>query len=204
MIYIIISAVIITADQLFKQWISAHVAVGGDLRLLPGLIRLTNVHNTGAAFSLFQNMQTIVLIITGVFCLIVIFGLIMKSVKGVFGNLALAMILGGALGNMIDRVLTGYVVDMFDFQFFRFAVFNIADVFITVGAFMFCVFILKSGKKDNILTVKSGKKQAKAAVLEPEIFDYSLDKIIEEFNDLNITEQSAGKGTEDDPDNSGS
>ncbi|NLO47513.1 MAG: signal peptidase II [Clostridiales bacterium] len=204
MIYIIISAVIITADQLFKQWISAHVPVGGELRLLPGLIRLTNVHNTGAAFSLFQDMQTIILIITGVFCLIVIFGLIMKSVKGVFGNLALAMVLGGALGNMIDRVLTGSVVDMFDFQFIRFAVFNIADVFITFGALMFCVFILRSGKIDNILTVKSGKKRARVTVSEPEIYDYTLDSIIVEFSDPTITEQSAGKGMEDDPDNSGS
>jgi signal peptidase II len=204
MIYIIISAVIITADQLFKEWIRAHVPVGGELSLLPGLIRITNVHNTGAAFSLFQGMQTIILIVTGLFCMIVIFGLIMKSVKGVFGNLTLAMILGGALGNMIDRVLNGYVVDMFDFQFIRFAVFNIADIFITVGAILFCVFVLISGKTANALTFKSAKKEAKASVAESEFDDYSLDQIIEEFGETNKTVKDSGKGTKDDPDYSGS
>jgi signal peptidase II len=184
MIYVLLSAAIIAADQLLKQWILGRVPVGGELALLPGLIRITNVHNTGAAFSLFQGMQTVILAVTGLFCLIVIFGLIMKSVKGVFGNLTLAMILGGALGNFIDRILSGYVVDMFDFEFMEFAVFNIADIFITVGAFMFCVYILIAGKKDNVFAFATHKKH-RFADQEPaqEFHDYSLDKILEEYSE---------------------
>jgi hypothetical protein len=91
---------------------------------------------------------------------------------------------GGALGNFIDRILSGYVVDMFDFEFMEFAVFNIADIFITVGAFMFCVYILIAGKKDNVFAFATHKKH-RFADQEPaqEFHDYSLDKILEEYSE---------------------
>lgn len=147
MIYILLSAVIIVADQLFKAWVVAHVPVGADIQLIPGILTMTHVKNTGAAFSLFQGMQPIILAITGLFCILAVLALISKAVKGGFGNLSLAMILGGALGNFIDRIETGKVVDMFDFAFMKFAVFNIADIFITFGAAFFCLFVLLYDKR---------------------------------------------------------
>ena len=71
-----------------------------------------------------------------------------KYKMGRIGFLSLAAVLGGAMGNLIDRIFLGHVIDMFEFEFVKFAVFNIADIFITVGGIVFCIyFIIHSGQK---------------------------------------------------------
>lgn len=147
MIYVLLSAAIIVADQLLKSWVVANMQLGSETVLLPGVIRLTHVQNTGAAFSQFQGILPVIIVITAVFCLLALLGLIFRPIKSRFGNIALAMVLGGALGNFLDRLDMGYVVDMFDFIFVKFAVFNVADIFITFGAIMFCIYVIFGNRK---------------------------------------------------------
>lgn len=149
MIYILLSAGIIVADQLMKSWVISNVPQGSQSILLPGLIRMTHVENTGAAFSQLQGLLPVIIVITALFCLAALLGLILKPIKSVFGNMALAMVLGGALGNFLDRIEKGYVVDMFDIIFMKFAVFNIADIFITCGSVLFCIYVLFAGRQSS-------------------------------------------------------
>ena len=146
-------ALIVAADQITKALTRAHIPYGGEVRLLPGVVRLTWVENTGAAFSMFSGMRWLFLVLVVLF-----FGVLWVLIrKGILNRLpelwALAAIGGGAIGNAIDRALTGHVTDMIEPTFMNFAVFNVADIFITCGAIALAVYLLffdrdkREGKK---------------------------------------------------------
>ena len=141
MLYLALALVITAADQLFKYWITANIPLGGHMDLIPGVIGLTYVQNTGAAFSLFSGMRWLLLAVTAAASVLIIV-LLFQRRFATFGLVSLAMILGGALGNLIDRLFLGYVVDMFEVQFTNYAIFNIADCFVVVGGILFCVYYL--------------------------------------------------------------
>lgn len=142
MLYVLFAAVIVLADQLFKGWITATLPLYGELPFIPGLLQLTHVHNYAAAFSLFGGMRIPIIILTFAVCAALIAALIMKKPKSSLQRFALMLVLGGAVGNLIDRVALGYVIDMFDTLFMDFPVFNIADCAIVVGGILFCICIL--------------------------------------------------------------
>ena len=129
---VIILIVLIAADQLLKWWTVSHLALGESAPLIPGVIQLTRLHNTGAAWSSFSGETAL---LTAVL-------LVKKIVRHRLGVAACLLILGGGLGNMIDRVARGYVVDMFDLQLFRYPIFNLADCFVVVGAILGAVYYL--------------------------------------------------------------
>ena len=141
MIYFIIACLIVLADQIVKFLISSNFAAGGQLDLIPGILRITYVSNTGGAFSILSDHTLLLAIVSAVVCLLIVF-LIIKGKLSVLGKLSLGFILGGAIGNLIDRFFIGHVVDMFQPLFIDFAVFNVADIFITVGAVMFIIYII--------------------------------------------------------------
>ena len=149
MIYVLLSAGMVLLDQWFKLWVVEHIAPGGSMALLPGVMELTYVRNYGAAFSLLPGRTGFFLAITMLFCLGAILVLVLKKLRSPLGNAALAMVLGGAVGNALDRAVNpgGYVVDMFRTTFIDFAVFNIADCFIVVGGILFCLYILLAERK---------------------------------------------------------
>lgn len=157
MLFILVALLAAGLDQAFKYFIIEQLSGGGQISLLPGIVHLTYLENDGAAFSSFSGMRWILSGVSLV-CIIILIIVIFRSKMGGFGKLLLALIMGGALGNLIDRVLKGYVVDMFELEFFRFPVFNIADIFITVGCVIFVIYYL--------CTAPKGKKKSKAA--EPE------------------------------------
>lgn len=136
MLYFIIAGLVVVCDQLLKYFIVSNVELGGHMDLIPGIIGLTNIRNTGAAFSILEGMQWLLLLITAV-CVVFLIVYILKTKLGVTGRLALAFILGGAIGNAIDRIAFGYVVDMFELEFINYAIFNIADCFIVCGDILF-------------------------------------------------------------------
>ena len=142
MIYVVVAALIVAADGLLKGWVTANIPEYGERALLPGLMSLTNHHNYAAAFSLFASLRVPILILTGVFVLVVIWALLTDRIPGVLPKLCAGMVLGGAVGNAVDRLTLGYVVDMFRTDFINFAIFNIADIFITVGGILFCVCLI--------------------------------------------------------------
>ena len=148
-IYFIIAFLIVLADQGVKYWVTASYGMGGHLDLIPGIFRITYVSNSGGAFSVLSDHTLILSIVSAVACLVLIILLITMKKASPLGRLSLAFILGGAIGNMIDRFLMGYVVDMFQPLFINFAVFNVADIFITVGAVMLVVYIIFFWRSDK-------------------------------------------------------
>ena len=151
MLYLIFSALIVFADQAVKFVISSRLAEGRVHALIPGIVHLTNIKNTGAAFSMLADMRWILVGISAV-CSILLFILVLKMKRPRFCRLCLAAVLGGAVGNLIDRFLFGSVTDMFEVEFMNFAVFNVADICITAGAILFCLCYLvhsirQAGKK---------------------------------------------------------
>ena len=139
---ILILAALVGADQGLKYWTVSHLAVGESAPLLPPLVRLTRLHNYGAAWSSFSGKTAILLVVTTILMAAVAVLLIKKIVRHPLGVAAGLLILGGGIGNLIDRVWHGYVVDMFDLMFMHYPVFNLADCFVVVGAILGAVYYL--------------------------------------------------------------
>lgn len=143
---------IFVLDRISKIWVLSYLKPKGNIDVLP-FFKLTYVQNTGAAFGSFQNGNTILILVS----IIILFALI-KYRKELFALGKIAswgwlFIIGGALGNLYDRIFIGYVVDYFNFIVWP--VFNVADSFITVGAIMLAWCILK----DEYKKIKSKKKE---------------------------------------------
>ena len=145
--WLLLAAVLVVLDQLVKNWVQQSIPLYGVKPFLPGLVELTYVQNTGAAFSLFREHTWILTLISAVASLVILVLLLRRALSGRMGQLALALVLGGAVGNLIDRVLHGFVVDMFSLRFMDFAVFNVADIAITGGGFLLCMYVLFFWKK---------------------------------------------------------
>ena len=133
------AAGVVALDQWTKALTVANIPLYWDEPFLDGLFHFTYVQNTGAAFSSLQGQQWLFALIFAVFTGILIFEL-WKNTMGFksFERWCLAAIWAGGLGNMIDRVRLGYVVDMIEVEFIRFPVFNVANCFITCG----CVLLI--------------------------------------------------------------
>ena len=128
---------ITVADQVTKLLVVQQIPLFSQVDVIPGLFHLTYVQNTGAAFSAFKGMQWLFVVIFLVFTVAVIWDYVKKSLP--FTTLerwCIAAVYAGGLGNMIDRLRLGYVVDMIEVEFIRFPVFNVADCFITCGCIL--------------------------------------------------------------------
>ena len=133
------AAGIVAADQFTKILTVANIGLYQDVEFIPGVLGLTYVQNTGAAFSSFRGMQWLFLLVFAVFTVGVVWEFIKKKMPfTTFERWCIAAIYAGGLGNMIDRLRLGYVVDMVKTEFMNFPVFNVADCFITCG----CVLLL--------------------------------------------------------------
>ena len=139
---LILAAVLLAADQWVKYWTVTHLALGESCPLLPGFVELLRVHNYGAAWSRFSGMRWLLVGVTAVIVAAVAFVLARRLVRHPLGVLACALIISGGLGNIIDRLRLGYVVDMFNFQFMSYPVFNVADICVVCGAFMGAAYYL--------------------------------------------------------------
>ena len=125
------------ADQLTKYLVLQTIPLHTQVEAIPGLFHLTYVQNTGAAFSSFQGMQWLFALIFAVFTVAIIWEFSKKRLPfTTFERWLIAAIYAGGLGNMIDRLRFGYVVDMIEVEFIRFPVFNVADCFITCGGIL--------------------------------------------------------------------
>jgi len=138
---------LIVLDQLVKWAVVSNIKLGEVKGFIPSIMSLTYLQNTGAAFSILENQQWLFTIIT----LLVIGGAIwylIKNIKGSFWLISgLTLIIAGGLGNFIDRLRQGFVVDMFQVDFINFAIFNVADSYLTIGVLVLIVMMLK--EEDN-------------------------------------------------------
>ena len=139
---------ITAADQLTKYLVVQNIPLFGNVPAIPGLFRLTYVQNTGAAFSMLQNQQWLFLVVFLVLTVAIVYDFWKKSMP--FTTLErwlIACVYAGGLGNMIDRVRLGYVVDMIDLEFMTFPVFNVADCFITCGCILLMLHLIFFNKE---------------------------------------------------------
>ena len=158
--YLLLSAFIVVFDQLFKKWCVRALTMGFSRRFLPGILNLTMVHNYGASWGILKGKTNLLLIVTGIVCIGVIVYLLLGKPEQKLGRLSLAFILGGAIGNAVDRLVLGYVVDMFETVFISFPVFNVADCFICVGAALLCIHVFTEEAKDAKKKKLTGEKNA--------------------------------------------
>ena len=130
----LVSAAVVALDQITKALTVANIELYERIPFLPGVLDLTYVQNTGAAFSSFKGMQWLFALIFGIFTVLILWEYFRQPMGfSKFDRFCIAAIYGGGLGNMIDRVRMGYVVDMIETTFMEFPVFNVADIFITCG-----------------------------------------------------------------------
>lgn len=141
MIYELIVLLLIGIDQLSKILALKYLKNIGSIPIIQDMFHLTYVENRGAAFGMFQNNQ-IVFIIVAVVASIVGLYYIYKKKLNLLGNISIVLIISGAIGNLIDRVRLGFVVDYFDFRFIWDYVFNVADIFVVVGTILLCIYII--------------------------------------------------------------
>ena len=128
------AAGIVAVDQFTKYLTVANIALGQDVPFSPGFLGLTYLQNPGAAFSSFEGQQWLFAVIFALFTIGIIYEFKKSTMKfSTFERWCIVAIYGGGLGNMIDRVRLGYVVDMIETKFMVFPVFNVADCFITCG-----------------------------------------------------------------------
>jgi signal peptidase II len=147
------AALIVVADQITKYLTVALIPLYSRVDFIPGLLSFTYVQNTGAAWSMFEGMQWMFALIFLVLTAAVLYEYFKSPLPfSTFERWCIAAIYGGGLGNMIDRVRLGYVIDMIKTDFMVFPVFNVADCFITCGCFAMIfslLFINKAFWKDD-------------------------------------------------------
>lgn len=157
MLYAIIAAIILIGDQWLKYWVTVNITLStGEAALIPGVVKLVNIHNSGAAFGLLGDAayaRWLFLGVAALFVIVIIVVLAKHMFKSRFANWCAVLALAGAVGNCIDRALYGYVVDMFKIEFMDFAVFNVADIFLVLACFAFIIYLIvdifKGGRSDD-------------------------------------------------------
>lgn len=143
------AALLVVADQLIKQWASAVLQPVGAITLLPGIVELRYYLNDGMAFSMLAGKQTLLIVMTSIMLVCVLALLLLRKMNP-WERVSWMLILGGGVGNLIDRVLNGEVVDYINVLFVNFAVFNFADICITTGVIMLMLWVVyDSIKKDK-------------------------------------------------------
>ena len=148
LIFGLLGAALLGADQWVKAWVVGHLQMGETTSLFPGFLELMRVHNYGAAWSSFSGARWLLIALTAAgMCAIA--WLLVKIVRHPLGQWSLAIILGGGIGNLIDRVRLGYVVDMLDTMFMDFPVFNVADVFVVCGTVCALIYYLAFYSKSD-------------------------------------------------------
>ncbi len=176
MLFAIAVIVLLILDQALKYWVTLSIPLNEGVKgFIPGVLELRNIHNTGAAFSILSSASRWLFVVLAVAVTVIIIIAVRKQwVRGRFGRWMAILMLAGVLGNCLDRLLSGYVVDMFQFVFWpSFPVFNIADICLVVGAIGFCLhlFLYREPKEQKDAKPQKAEKvkPAPKPKAEPEI-----------------------------------
>lgn len=139
-VYMAIFFIGLIADQLTKYWVSLQIKPHNTVPLVENVLHFTYSENTGAAFSIFRGMQSFLVILTSIgMALIFVYMVRIKGDGKALLQFSLALILAGGVGNLIDRLRLGYVIDFIDVRLINFAIFNVADILISIGMFLLIV-----------------------------------------------------------------
>lgn len=157
---VVVAALLVAIDQWIKYWASTVLQPMGALTLIPGVVELRYFLNDGMAFSMLAGKQKLLILMTSVMLICVLILLLVRKM-GPWERISWTLILGGGIGNLIDRVLNGVVVDYVNFLFMNFAVFNFADICITTGVVMLVLWVLydsyKKDKEEKAACEKQGR-----------------------------------------------
>ena len=156
-ISVVAIAVLTAIDQLIKFFVERDLQPVGKKAFIDGFIGWQYVRNTGAAFGSFSNNTLLLSVFTGIVIVAGIAVLLIGKVKSKFCQVCAVLIIAGGLGNLIDRILLGYVIDYIEVQFVDFAVFNFADILVTCGSFMLIGYMLYDIYREKKQT-KAGDK----------------------------------------------
>ncbi|WP_165006608.1 MULTISPECIES: signal peptidase II [unclassified Enterococcus] len=147
-IYWIFSGILIGIDQWVKWWITGQLALGETRSVIPGVLSLNHIRNTGAAWSMLEGKMWFFTVVTIVAVVVVITLMIRNRTNGNrWFMIGLSLILAGAIGNFIDRIRLGYVVDMFQTDFMNFPIFNVADISLVCGVICILIYIILDEKE---------------------------------------------------------
>ncbi len=151
LIYFFIVAVLVFIDQFSKSLIVSTIDLNQSITVIKGFFNITYVRNFGAGFSIMQNATTTFYIITPICLILFIYLLIKTKEKDYLSKTALLLMIGGTIGNFLDRIINIYVVDFLDFIIFGwdFPVFNFADICLTIGVSIYIVSLLKESKNER-------------------------------------------------------
>ena len=152
LISVIVAAVLAAVDQITKHIALTKLKPIGNTTFIKGFMDFTFVENRGAAFGILNGKIWLLLILAAIICAVIIYSMLKmpKTKEYRLLKAALTLILAGAVGNVIDRVVRGYVVDFFEFTFINFPVFNMADIYVVVGAIamaLIMIFVIKDEDK---------------------------------------------------------
>ena len=158
MLYTFLFLILVVIDQVVKFLVRANIPLGESIPFIPYVMDLTYVQNTGAAFSLLREHTWLLTIVTAALMAVIAVILWKKIFPHPLAMWTLTAVLGGGLGNLIDRVRLGYVVDMFNFQFMTWPVFNVADILVVCGVIGFAAYYLLLD--DKVRPHPAGKREA--------------------------------------------
>lgn len=153
MIFVLVNLLAVAAlvglDQLIKFWVSSSIPLGGGVSVIPGVVELRFIYNQGMAFSMLSGRQTFLVLVTAVVLAGVAWYLFFRCRGRALYRVSMILILSGGLGNLIDRVLSGQVVDYINLLFMHFAVFNFADICVCVGVglLILCILLDEAAEK---------------------------------------------------------
>ena len=143
------AVLVVVLDQVTKYLTVAHIPLGTAVPAVPGLFQLTYVQNTGMAFSMLEGGRWFFLVMTLAALGLMVLAVKKRWISHPLGLWALAAIAGGAVGNLIDRIRLGYVIDMIEVTFMKFAVFNVADCFVVCGAILLVIYAFSLDRKEE-------------------------------------------------------
>ena len=150
-LFLLVAVIIVAADQATKLWISSNLPLGESFPEV-GCLSIIHIQNTGSAFGLFANQSVLLTIVAIVGIIVVLLFYRYLSAYGILGTLSLGLILGGAVGNQIDRIRLGYVTDFILVRLWDnvyWPAFNVADSAITVGTIALACFIFLALRKSD-------------------------------------------------------
>lgn len=166
MLSVLTAIIAVALDQLTKYFVSSYMTLGDTIPIIKDVLHITYVENKGAAFSMLSDKRWVFLTFSTIAIVAIVYVLIKyKRELSRLSSVSLAMVLGGAVGNMIDRIFRGgvlfdgAVVDFIDVRLINFAVFNIADSFVCVGAALLVLSVILDEKKARIKGVTDGESE---------------------------------------------
>ena len=147
-LYLVISLLVVVADQWLKNYIVTNFKIGDENTIIPGILSFTYLQNDGAAWNIFSGQMILFYLISIAAIVVVVYYLFNPKYKNWLFDTGLALVLGGIVGNFIDRLHLKYVIDMLQLDFVQFNIFNIADSAITVGIVLVFIYLIFISEKD--------------------------------------------------------